>query len=334
MDIKIGHLKGDSEWLVCQDTLLKLLRLETLLHQAVITKEKSLREIVSQLIRRKGKRIRPALLLLASQFGNPGNGNEYLLDAAVAMELIHVASLHHDDVIDRAKMRRGGTSSNASWGNSLAAFAGTFLFARACALLASLGDFPNKLTSQATANLCAGQLQEVENAYNLDLSEAEHLAILAKKTASLFVLPCHLGAWLGGASQECITALFSYGQNLGLAFQLADDALDLAGQANRLGKDTGMDLRQGVYSLPILRVLKKEGEIGNRLKETLAQASLKQSDIKLVLSLALESGTISESLQLANKHARQAQAVLERLPEKPARLSLYRLAEYTITRST
>lgn len=327
-----GERSRSNDWLVCQQTRSALGQLDAVLEEAIDVSDPQLCEMALHLIRRGGKRLRPALLLLAAQFGDPDDPR--FLKAAAAMEFTHVASLYHDDVMDRAPARRGGDSVNMRWGNALASIAGTYLFARASALLASLGDVPNQLASQASVDLCAGQLQEVENAYNLELTEAEHLDILTHKTATLFKLPCHIGAYLSGASKTHTATLTAYGLHLGLAFQLADDALDLVGQASQLGKATGTDLREGVYSFPVLRALQQGGTVGEQLLALLGQARLTEADVQTVLQLVQESGTVAEALEVAIEHVKGAQVALERLPDNPACCSLSRLAQYTITRSS
>ncbi|MCP4544236.1 MAG: polyprenyl synthetase family protein, partial [Chloroflexi bacterium] len=174
-----------------------LARLDAVLKGAVVTFDKQLRDVALHLINRAGKRLRPALCMVVAQFGDPDDPR--LLQAATAIELIHIASLYHDDVMDRAPARRGKDSANIHWGNGLAVLAGTYLFARATALLADLGDIPNQLASHASVELCTGQLQEMENAFNLNLTETEHLDILARKTATLFEFPCRLGAYLSNS---------------------------------------------------------------------------------------------------------------------------------------
>jgi geranylgeranyl pyrophosphate synthase len=323
-------LSGDSNWLDCERTRSALTRLDAALRDAVAAEEPQLRAMALHLIARGGKRLRPALLFLGAAFGRPAE--ESLLGVAAALELLHVASLYHDDVIDRALIRRSGLSANARWGNAAAAVAGTYLFARASALLASLGDLPNRLASQASVDLCAGQLQEVENAYNLELTEEEHLEILGRKTATLFELPCRLGAGLTGAAPAHSHALATYGRHLGLAFQLADDALDLVGQASELGKAMGTDLREGVYSLPVLRALRQEGAGGAPLRALLGQTRLRETEVRAARQLVRRSGAVGEALALAREYAGRAQAGLAALPDGPARRSLFRLADYAVSR--
>jgi geranylgeranyl pyrophosphate synthase len=326
-----GENDGSGAWLMCQRTRSTLTQLKGVLEEAVGTSDPQLRKMTLHLIARGGKRLRPALLLLAAGFGD--FDDQCCLKAAAAMEFIHVASLYHDDIMDRAPARRGGASANLRWGNTLAALTGTYLFARASALLAPLGDIANHLASQAAVDLCTGQLKEIENAYNLELTEAEYLDILTRKTATLFELPCQLGAYLGGVSLSYADAFAVYGRHLGLAFQLADDALDLAGQAGRLGKATGTDLREGIYGLPVLRALQQDGMVAERLQALLAQARLTEEDVSEALRLVRESGAVADALEVARERARQAQAALGVLPDSLARLSLSHLAEYAIARS-
>jgi len=318
------------DWLVCGRTRSALAGLDAIFLEAVQPEDLQLRVMALQVLERGGKRLRPALLFLAAAFGRPDPDG--LPRAAAALELVHVASLYHDDVMDRAPLRRGGVSVNAKWGNAPAAAAGTYLFARASALLAALGDTANHLASQASVELCSGQLQEVENAYNVDLSEASHLEILARKTATLFELPCRLGTHLSGAPKERAEPLAAYGRYLGLAFQLADDALDLAGETDQVGKATGADLRAGVYSLPVLLALRSGDETAQRLRALLEQVRLGEDDVQTALRLVRQTG-LAPALAVAREQAERARLELAALPDGPARESLRRLAGHAVERS-
>jgi heptaprenyl diphosphate synthase len=322
---------GDHrDWLVCERTRRALADLDRIFLATVQPEDLQLRVMALQVLERGGKRLRPALLFLAASFGQPDTAR--LLEAAAALELVHVASLYHDDVMDRAPRRRGGASVNAEWGNAPAAAAGTYLFARASSLFAALGDAANHLASRTSVELCSGQLQEVENAYNLDLTDAAHLQILARKTASLFELPSRLGAQLSGAPAEVAEALAAYGRYLGLAFQLADDALDLAGEAAQVGKATGADLRTGIYSLPVLLALRSADGTGERLRALLEQVRLDEDDVQTALRLVRKAG-LAPALELAQAQAGQARRELSALPDGPARESLWRLAGHAVARS-
>jgi heptaprenyl diphosphate synthase len=322
-------LQASNQWLVCPQVARSLGGLEDELRQAVGLPDGAAAEVAVHLIARGGKRLRPALLLLAGQFGSADP--ERLKRAAVAMELLHVASLYHDDVMDRAATRRGAASANSLWGNLLAASGGTLLFARAIGLLASLGDEANRLASAASVRLCTGQLQEVENAYDVDISEDDHLAILERKTATLFELPCRLGALLAAAPEATSHVLAQYARALGLAFQLTDDALDLAGDESTLGKPTLTDIREGVYSFPVIHALHHHGNGG--LRATLRKARLNEAELHDVVALVRRSGAVEAARRRAGEFARDAQQSLKALEDTPARESLHRLADFAILRS-
>jgi geranylgeranyl pyrophosphate synthase len=315
-------------WLEDGRTAALLARLEPEITSWAVGGHPRVNEIALQLIERGGKRLRPALLFLAAP---PGAPDQALLAAAASLELLHVASLYHDDVMDRADTRRGGASANAAFGNPAAAAGGIYLVARAAGVLASLPVRIGALVADSTARICAGQLREAENRFNTRLSEAEHLEILALKTGTLVELPCRLGAELGGAAPEVIEALATYGREVGLAFQLADDALDLAGHPSRLGKPVASDLREGVYSLATLRVLAREGP-GGPLGLLVARANLTPPEIEAALERIRASGAVAEALDLARTHSERAIAALEPLPPSPARRSLANLARYAVER--
>lgn len=255
-----------------------------------------------------------------------------LRPVATALELIHVASLYHDDVMDRAALRRGGPTANAAWGNQAAAIAGTYLLARANALLAAAGREIVATTAWAAVELCTGQLQEVEHAYDVELTEQQHLAVVVRKTATLFELPCRLGAVLGGLPPAAVDALAGYGHHLGIAFQLADDALDLAGEQAQLGKSPTNDLREGTYSLAVLYAL-AHPEHGARLRALLGRGHLDRAAIDTAIDLVRASGGIEQALDTARGHAAQARAALDPLPPGPARTTLARLTDYAVTRT-
>jgi heptaprenyl diphosphate synthase len=235
--------------------------------------------------------------------------------------------------MDRAPLCRRDASANARWGNALASVAGTYLFARASALLAGVDDAVNRMAGEAFVELCSGQLREVENAYLLDLSEEEHQAILMRKTGTLFALPCRLGAHLGGLPPASAAALAAYGEHLGLAFQIADDALDLIGPPGETGKAARTDLREGVYSLAIIRTLGRNDRTGARVRKILGQLRLSQADLEEIVALVVESGAVTAALDTARLHAERAQTSLVNLPANAARSSLEQLAEYAVVRT-
>lgn len=321
---------GGADWLTCPRTRLRLADLDGVLRASIDAQDLQLRVMALELIGRGGKRLRPTMLLLAGTLGDADR--DELLRAAAAVELMHVASLYHDDIMDRAVLRRGEPSVNARWGNTMAAAAGTYLFARAITLVAGLGPVPDRLTADASVRLCTGQMLEMENAYDLDLTPERHLDVLARKTATLFELPCALGAHLGGVPSEWGAALAAYGHHLGIAFQLADDALDLTSTAEGLGKAAGNDLREGVYSLAVLLALRDE-DSRTLLRDLLARTSLGSAEVEEAVRCIRASGAVDEALAVARGHVEEASAVLEALPDVPARDSLRALATHAVART-
>jgi heptaprenyl diphosphate synthase len=316
-------------WIRCARTTELLARLQGVIEETVTADDPQLRVMALHLIRLGGKRLRPALLIVCGTYGEAGD--EQLLRAAAALELMHVASLYHDDIMDRAPMRRGGMSINARWGSPQAAFAGTWLFARACELWSTLGPGPNELTSRMAVDLCRGQLSEMEHAFDTDTDEPTHLDIIRLKTASLFALPCRLGAVLSGCSDHVADVLTRYGLSLGSAFQLADDVLDLSGDTEQIGKVAGKDLREGIYSLAVLHALRSP-EGGSALRDLLDRVPMGDDDVRQALTLLRDSGAIAYARRCAEHHAEEARAALAMLPPGEATDSLHALTYLAVNR--
>ena len=296
------------------------------------TRDGELREIALHLVRRGGKRLRPALVLLLG--GSEAASGRELLEAAAGVELLHVASLYHDDIMDRAPARRGAPSANDRWGNARASVAGTYLFACATTLLAAAGETANRLAGDAVADVCAGQLQELESTYDMDLPVEECLLAVERKTAALFVLPCRLGATLGNVPPARAAAYERFGRHLGVAFQIADDTLDLAGDREALGKAVGTDLAEGVYSLPVLLAAAQRNGDAERLRSLLRRAWLSAEEIEDAIALVRSGPAVEEAQALAREEAARARAALQDVPQGPVRESLERLSEHAVARVT
>lgn len=202
----------------------------------------------------KGKRLRPALVVLCARA--TGHWDERVIDAGVGVELIHAATVIHDDVVDGAATRRGRASVNTKWNDHIAVLMGDFLLARALCLLVSLGDLDALLAvSRATERLSQGEIFEFQIGLQADTREASYFAMVSDKTASLISASCRIGPLLAGAPAEMVDALTKYGENLGLAFQIADDVLDFTGDESTLGKPVGHDLRERKITLPLIKAL-------------------------------------------------------------------------------
>ncbi|MFI9586601.1 polyprenyl synthetase family protein [Streptomyces sp. NPDC052236] len=255
-----------------------------------------------------------------------------LLRMAAAVELLHVASLYHDDVMDRAASRRGGHTANALWGQATAVTAGTFVVARAMRLLSRLDPQLAAWAGDSALALSVGQLQEVENAHYLGHRLESYTRIAARKTAVLFELSCRAGAYLAGAGQAGIDALGRYGRCVGMAFQAADDMLDITSTTAALGKRAGSDLREGVYGLPVLIALSQNSPASRRLRVLLGRSDLSETDVAQAHQLISESGGVIGAGNIAHNYAHQAVAHISELHDSAAKRSLVGLTHYIVLR--
>lgn len=252
------------------DSLLAdLVRVEDALTAAVQTDDEFLTEVASHLILAGGKRVRPLFAVASAAVTRPrlGTGTEEAVKGGVSVELVHIGSLYHDDVMDEAVIRRTVDSVNARWGNLRAILAGDFLLARASEIAASLGTEVAGLLAATIAKLCEGQVRELQSMFDPGRTEDAYLASISGKTASLFASACRIGGIVGELDRDGIDAVTEFGQRYGMAFQIVDDVLDLTATEEILGKPAGNDLVEGVYTLPVLRALQSEpdGELRSLL---------------------------------------------------------------------
>src|SRR5947208_11513617 len=236
-----------------------LVRVEDALRQSVETADPFLTEVAGHLIAAGGKRLRPALALTAAYAAAPDAAvrpaPEAVMMGGVSVELVHLGSLYHDDVMDEALTRRGVESVNARWGNLVAILAGDFLLARASEIAASLGTEVAGLLAATISRLCTGQVREVRTAFDSTRTEAAYLASITDKTGALMAASCRIGGITARLPRAHIDALTTYGQQLGMVFQIVDDILDVVATDEQLGKPAGNDLVEGVYTLPVIRAL-------------------------------------------------------------------------------
>ena len=231
-----------------------LLRLEPTLREAVRSGDPFLDEVTTHLIDAGGKRLRPCLAIAAAT-GGAGTASDDDLQGAVAVELVHLASLYHDDVIDEATVRRNVESVNARWGNLVAIVAGDFLLARSAEIAAALGTEVAALLAATLGKLCEGQVVELRSTFDTGRSEEQYYTAIAGKTAALLATSCRIGGLTAGRPRPEIEALTEFGRCFGMAFQLRDDLLDVLATDEELGKPSGQDLAEGVYTLPVLLAL-------------------------------------------------------------------------------
>ncbi|MEZ0093983.1 polyprenyl synthetase family protein [Streptacidiphilus sp. EB129] len=281
-----------------------------------------------------GKRFRPLLVLLAAQFGDPNAPG--VIPSAVVMELTHLATLYHDDVMDEASMRRGAPSANARWDNSIAILTGDFLFSRASKILADLGPDAVRLQADAFERLVTGQILETAGPRPEDDPVQHYLDVLSGKTGSLIAVAGHLGALMAGADQRVVEVITQYGERIGIAFQLADDLLDITSDSTESGKTPGTDLREGVPTLPVLLLRASApdpsvpGDV--RLRELL-DAGFPADDPDADARHAEALGLLRAHPAMAHaredilRYAEEARGLLGPLPECPAKSALEGLCD-------
>jgi len=257
------------------------------------------------LIEAGGKRLRPALVLLASRAGESGRRETDLAGAAV--EMVHLATLYHDDVIDETETRRGVPTAHAKWGIEVAVLAGDYLFACGCALGADAGGEVPGILARAIARVCEGQIVETANLGDPRREVDDYVDTIRAKTAELFRTSCELGAATSGAPVAHRKALVEYGEHLGLAFQIVDDLLDLIGDPQVTGKTPGTDLREGVFTAPVLLACRRDPALAARLESG-------DRDLDELLPIVRASGGVEAALDLAALYADRARSALERLP--------------------
>lgn len=288
-----------------------------------------------------GKRVRPTLTLLTAQLGN-GN-NERVIVAAEALEITHLASLYHDDVMDEAKMRRGVPSAQSVWGNSVAILTGDLLFARASKLIASLGEEAIKLQAETFERLCLGQLHETIGPREGEDAIEHYIQVLRDKTGSLIAAAAEVGVMYSNAPAAFAEPVKTFGESIGVAFQLIDDVIDLAPREDDTGKMPGADLRSGVATLPLLylrRLAETDADAAALLeridRDVTALHSGEAHEEELVLAIAeLRAHDVTRrTLEEAHRWAAEAVAALAPLPEGPVKKALTRFADSIVERSS
>ncbi len=288
-----------------------------------------LTETSSYLIAAGGKRFRAMLVLLSGYFGDPTDPR--LIPGSVSIELVHLATLYHDDVIDEADARRGAPSANVRWDNTVAILTGDFLFARASELSTDLGTDVCRLLARTIAVLCDGQIREVDSSAKVDQPQDNYLQIIRRKTASLIATSCRLGGMLSDAAPEHIDILEEFGDALGMAFQLSDDIMDITATQLELGKEPGTDIREGVYTLPVLHAL-AEGEHREELARILSSGPPDGEFLDRTIDILRLDGSIAFAQEAVAAEVARAQGLARRLPPGPAQHALIQLAAFLAAR--
>ncbi len=278
-----------------------------------------------------GKRFRPLLALLAAHFGDPGAPQA--VEAALVVELTHLGSLYHDDVMDEAAVRRGAQSANARWTNTIAILTGDYLFARASDVVADLGPEAVQIQARTFARLVEGQIAETAGPAEGEDAVAHHLQVVADKTGSLIAASARLGALVAGAPPEQVGVLARYGEVVGVAFQLSDDLIDVLSDSGQSGKTPGTDLREGIRTLPALLALQGDDVAGARLRELVVRPLPDDAEHAAALAMLRASPALEQARGRLAEHVEEARAVAGRLPAGAARDALVGLADFVLART-
>jgi heptaprenyl diphosphate synthase len=311
------------------DIRTRLDRVEEELEKAVGAESELLATTARHLLTAGGKRFRPMLVLLAGYFGDPSDPR--LVSGSVAIELVHLATLYHDDVIDEADSRRGQPSVNARWDNTVAILTGDYLFARASEISSDLGPDVCRLLAQTIAILCDGQIREVDASGSLEQTEGSYLEIIRRKTGVLIATSCRLGGLLSDALPGHIEVLDGFGESLGMAFQLSDDIMDVTASQLELGKEPGVDLKEGVYTLPVLHAL-TAGPHREELSRLLSHGPPDGELLDRALDVVRSGGSVEHARRAVTREVARATGLARQLPDGPARSALIQLARFLAVR--
>jgi heptaprenyl diphosphate synthase len=309
-----------------------LAQVEAALHDAVKSDYPFVTEASRHLVDAGGKRSRPLLVLLAAQLGDPAAPG--VVPAAVVVELTHLATLYHDDVMDEAELRRGAASANARWDNSVAILTGDFLFARASDILADLGPEAVRLQARTFERLVTGQIRETVGPVDGADPVEHYLSVLADKTASLIATSARFGAMLSGADEQAVDVLTRYGERFGVAFQLSDDLLDVLSESAESGKTPGTDLREGIPTLPVLLMRRAARPQDARLVELLDSGLADDAEHREALVLLRAHPAMAEAQAEVTRWADAARETLASLPDSPAKAALEALCHQVVGRAT
>ena len=288
-------------------------------------------ETSRHLVAAGGKRLRPLLTLISSHYGDPKR--KEVIPAAVVCELTHLATLYHDDVMDEAPLRRGVESANNRWGNTIAILTGDYLFSKASDLLADLGPEAVRLQARTFERLVIGQIMETQGPQNGEDPLAHYLRVVGDKTGSLIATSARFGALLSGASRETVETLTKFGEQIGIAFQLADDVIDIASESSQSGKTPGTDLREGVPTLVTLNVMASNKPEDAKLKRLLSAPIHDEVEVQQVLRALRTHSGLQQAREQLGQIAKDARTALGPLPLNSATSALFSLCDAVVDRS-
>jgi heptaprenyl diphosphate synthase len=305
-------------------------KIDAFIRKTLKANQNILNEAVNDLLSAGGKRLRPIMVLLAGRFGK--YKEEHLIPLAAAIEIMHMATLVHDDIIDEAELRRGRPTTRSRWGNDVAVFTGDFLFTRAFSLVTQAVSQENMhYLSNAIKAVCEGEVDQFESRYRVNVSIYGYLKRICRKTAVLFSLSCQTGASEAKCKRETVRYLRKFGLDFGMAFQITDDILDFTGSQNEVGKPLCSDFVEGVYTLPVIYTM-MNSEYKEEMEKYIGRRDLSDVDIKTVGRLVKESGGLDQATRLALRYLERCRRSLDALPDNQAKGALQELVEELIER--
>lgn len=298
--------------------------IEKTLEETVRGESPLLQEASLHLLQAGGKRIRPVFVLLGGKFGQ--YDIHTIKDVAVALELIHMASLVHDDVIDDSDLRRGKPTIKSMWDNRFAMYSGDYIFAKAIHLMTNIeSPLAHKILSKTIVELSIGEIEQIKDKYRFEQNLRDYLLRIKRKTALLIATSCQLGAIAAGVEEEIHRKLFRFGYYVGMSFQITDDILDFTGTEKELGKPAGGDLLQGNITLPVLFAMKDEKI---RAEITKVHEGMSYAEINKIIALVKDSDAIEKSFEISDRYLQKALKVLEDLPNNRAKKTLRDIAQF------
>ncbi|SER13353.1 heptaprenyl diphosphate synthase [Gracilibacillus ureilyticus] len=302
-------------------------QIETVLEDSIYTDHDVLRDASLQLLKAGGKRLRPVFVLLAAMFGD--YNIHHVKKVASALELIHMASLVHDDVIDDSNIRRGKPTVKANWDNQIAMLTGDFIFAKALDQFTEIEEpRAHQILAKTMIELTLGEIEQIKDKYNLNQNLRTYLRRIRRKTALLISSSCQLGAIAAGTSRETEKSLFKYGYNMGMSYQIIDDILDFTGTEKELGKPAGGDLLQGNITLPVLYAMKNPSVKNELIEMFKYPETVDKEMLEPVIDKILNTDAVEEARILSDRYLQKAYESLHNLPDIKAKKSLEDIANY------
>ncbi len=319
----------DKMWLQYPELHKELEAVLYIMRENTKCKDKKIENSILDLINSGGKMLRPAFTLISSRFGEYNEERARALAAVI--EMMHMATLVHDDVIDDSKLRRGQETIQSKYGKDYAVYIGDFLFCVCFKILASNSSLQSiKVDSKSMSRICLGEVEQLNTRFKTQVSVKDYLSRISGKTAELFSLSLYIGAAEAGCSEKVNRLLWNIGHNIGMAFQIIDDVLDYTSAKSYIGKPAASDIKQGIFTIPIIYALLKDK--GN-LKDIISKDDYSDCDIANIISLVNELGGIDKSRELAKKYTDKAYKLINKLPENEYKIVLKEVCEILLNRS-